>query len=84
MLFLHTVVLVAIAFCLEFIATGFTIAGANHLVREGVMIGAIYAMFFNAFFCVGAIVAVATGGNHEKSIERELRAALNKGDGPHS
>lgn len=44
------------------------------------MIGAVYAVLFNGFFCVGAIVAVATGRNREKNIERQLQAALDKGD----
>ena len=48
------------------------------------MIGAIYTVFFNAFFCGGAIIAVVTGGNCEKTIERELRGALNKCDRPQS
>ena len=77
-------IFLAFALCFEAIAIGVIIAGANDLVPEEIMVGAVFAALIGGMLSIGAIITVATGYSGAKAIESELRTALNKHDRPQS
>lgn len=77
-------IFLAFALSFEVIAIGVIVAGANDLVIEEVMVGAVFAALIGGMFSIGAIITVATGQSGAKAIESELRTALNKHDRPQS